>query len=193
MGRKKKSKVKINGKTLFNVMGIMVAVIGIIFLLSFFGFLQDGNGEGMMLQTINEELINKFGFLGIVVPFLIIFISGHFFNTKKVTIVKPNITVGLLLLYISLLGFFHAGYWGGMIATNLAADFSIVGMIIVLSVCFVIGTILILDTSIESFVLFLVNMFKAVIGVFKGRVFSPNTGEKKKDKKSEEFIMDHGK
>lgn len=193
MGRRKKSKVKINGKTFFNVIGFLIAAAGLICLLSFFDVLSGGN-EGQALKRINLELLSRFGFLSIVIPFLIIFVSGHFFNTKKVTIVKPNITIGLLLLYVALIGFFQSGEWGKLIATNLTLDFSIVGMVLVLGVSLIIGTILILDTSVEAFVLFIVNIFKSVFSVLKDHVFSPRGAEsKKKDKKNEEFIMDLGK
>jgi S-DNA-T family DNA segregation ATPase FtsK/SpoIIIE len=193
MGRRKKSKLKINSKTIFNIMGFLVAVVGIFCLLSFFSFLKNANGEGHVLQQINDQLIGKFGFLGIVVPFLIIFVSGHFFNTKKVTIVKPNITIGFLLIYVALLGFLQGGEWGKLIESNLRADFSIVGMILVLLVCLIIGVILILDTSVEQFVLFVINIFKSIFATLGSHIFAQKSGEKKKDKKSEEFIMDSGK
>jgi S-DNA-T family DNA segregation ATPase FtsK/SpoIIIE len=197
MGRKKKSKLSINNRTIFNIFGFITAVGGIICLISFFHLVSPDGTQGRMLQTINQTLLEKFGGLSVLVPLLIILFSGHFFNTKKVKFVKLNLSIGLILLFISLLGFFQAGEYGKMIFNNLTMDFSVVGMVIILVVCFIIGVILTLDTSVESFIAFIVNGLKSIGTVFKDHVFAAkDKGNKrklneKKQPEEEEFIMDN--
>ncbi len=190
MGRRKKSKLAINQKTIFNIVGFLVAIAGLISLLSFFNLFS--GGEGVMLQSINLYLTSNFGVLSILIPFIIILIAGHFFNTKKVTFIKLNITIGLILLYISLLGFLRSGEFGSLIFNNLKMDFSTIGMVLILLVSLVIGLILILDTSVEGFLMFVVNIFKSILVMLRDHVFAAKEeGDKRKVKKGdEEFIMD---
>ena len=193
MPRRKKSLIKVNKHTIFNIIGFITALIGILFILSFFNLLSSLPQQGRVLQTINETLVSKLGGLSILLPFLVILFSGHFFNTKKVEFVRLNITLGLVLIYVSLLGFFQAGEWGKLISSNLTLDFTIIGMIIILSVCFIIGLILVLDTSVESFLILVFSGIKYFFTFLRTQLFATriDTFKMKNIQSKNEFILDN--
>ncbi len=186
-------KIKINRKTIFNIIGFLLIASGIIILISYFGSFSGGSGK--VLGKVNEGLSDKLGLLGVVFPFVLFLLSAHFFNTKKLKFVKPNITIGTILLFISLLGIFQTGRWGSFIYNNLMLDFSTVGAIVILTIAFFIGLILFLNTSVDTFVVFVVNIFSALIKFIKNYFFREML-EKKKEKSvlkegaEEKFIKD---
>lgn len=192
-------KFKINKKTTLNILGFLVIASGIILLISFFNVLSPSEESGRLLNIVNSFLVEKFGGLAIVLPFILIFISGHFFNTKKLKFIKFNLTGGIILIFISLLGVVQSGLYGKSIFENLTLDFSLVGCLVILGVIFFIGLILFLDTSVDVFILFVFRLVKSLIIFLKQyffrQLFNP---EKKKEskkvdgpvKREEEFIID---
>ena len=172
-------KIKINRKTIFNILGFLFIACGVILLISFFNLLSlEDNGR--ILTRINQVLLGKFGGLAIFVPFIIILFSGHLFNTKKLRFIKPNITGGILLIFISLLGLFKSGEWGSMISENLGLDFSGLGALVILLVIFIVGLILFLDTSIDVFIVFLIKTFKSLINFIRRYFFRGLLSNEKK-------------
>jgi len=59
--------------------------------------------------------------------FIFFLLSIHFFNTKKFKFIKPNITGGLVMIFIALIGVFQSGDFGSVIFENLRLDFSVYG------------------------------------------------------------------
>ncbi len=175
-------KFKINKQTIFNIIGFFLIASGLISLISFIkNFNQES--EGKLLYKFNTYLIEKFGFLSIFIPFILIFLSGHFFNTKKFKVVKPNLSIGLIIIFLSLLGLFNSGTYGKTIFENLSNDFTKLGAIIFLSLFFLIGLVVFLETSIDVFLLFLISLVKSTIVFIKNyflRIFlSKNNNENK--------------
>ncbi len=130
-----------------------------------------GGSDGRLLFFINRILTERFGGIAILLSFILLLLSGHFFNTKKFKFVKLNITGGLVLIFISLLGIFQSGSFGKLIFKNLSLDFSLIGAIALLGVVFFVGLILLLDTSIDVFVLFILNLLKSSFNFLKTYVF----------------------
>lgn len=186
-----KFKFRINKKTFFNILGFIMGGFGIILLIS---FIQSGE----VLRETNQHLVYYFGFLSICFPVIIIFIASHFFNSKKIQFIKPNITIGLILIFISIIGVLRSGHLGEIILDNLRQDLSIYGAIIILSITFIIGLILFLNTSVDTFVLFLAGSIKKIAAVFKKYIFREILGKDGKKKgvevidetRQEEFIQD---
>ncbi|MDH7476647.1 MAG: DNA translocase FtsK [Microgenomates group bacterium] len=188
-------KIKINKRTITNILGFFILALGVICLLSFINLISTSPNEGRFLSVINNSLISYFGGLAIFFPLIIMLLSGHFFNTKKLKFVKFNISGGILLIFISLLGLLRSGQWGNLIFENLSYDFSFLGAVIILLVVFIVGLILFLDTSIDVFILFVIRVFKMIINFFKQYVFRNFFSREKKKltiKKEEEkeFIAD---
>ncbi|OGK21339.1 hypothetical protein A2866_01290 [Candidatus Roizmanbacteria bacterium RIFCSPHIGHO2_01_FULL_39_8] len=180
-----------NKQTIFNITGfILVGGAGVLLISYLKNF--TGGSDGKILFRINELLISKFGGLAIFLPFIILLFSGHFFNTKKLKFVKPNITGGLILIFLSLIGAFQSGLYGQFIFTNLSLDFSLAGAIIILIVTFFVGLILFLDTSVDVFFLFVISLIKALLAFAKEYIFR-SSGKKpliKDEKKQQEFIKE---
>lgn len=157
----------------------MLVVIAVILGLSFI-YLISPQQNGRVLKELNMYLIQKFGGLSIFVPFIILLIAAHFFNTKKLKLIKWNVTVGTILIFIALLGFLRTGEWGTAIAQNLIYDFTHFGAFLILAFCLLTGVVLFLDTSMDMFVLFLVNTTKKSFGAFNKYLFSASMrGDKK--------------
>ncbi len=195
MGRRKKSKfprLKINGKTIFNIFGFVLLLIGIISLASFSQLFAPSE-EGRVLKEINVQLLELFGGLAIFVPFTIILLSGHFFNSKKLKFVRLNLTAGSFLLLVSLMGLFRSGAWGKSIYNNLSIDFTPLGSLSILIVFFIIGLILFLDTSVDVIMINVMKIFSPIGAVFSSLSKAkdmklPSLG--KEGKEGDNFIRD---
>lgn len=188
-------KFKINQHTIFNIVGFILVGTALVFLLSYArNFVSDG--QGRILHTLNQYVTSRFGWLSILLPFILLMISGHFFNTKKLKFVKPNMTGGIVMVFISLLGIFQSGSFGQAIFDNLSLDFSLLGAIIIMGVIFIIGLVLFLDTSIDAFLIFVFDITKAFFSFLKTYLFRTffEKGEEKQmkvgGKEEKQFIMD---
>jgi S-DNA-T family DNA segregation ATPase FtsK/SpoIIIE len=188
-------KFKINKHTIFNIVGFLFVGLALVLLLSYAkNFAPVGGGR--ILFKINDIMISRFGGLSIFIPFILFLFSGHFFNTKRLQFIKPNISGGIVLVFVSLLGIFQSGEYGRLIFENLSLDFSLIGAIIIMAVMFIIGIVLFLDTSIDFFILFVFNLVKAVFVFLKTYLFrafgEKRTFEetKKMSEEKHEFIQD---
>jgi len=186
-------KFKINKHTIFNIIGFLLIGTALVLLISFAkNFSSEGSGR--LLYSVNSFLISKFGALSIIIPFIIILISGHFFNSRRLKFIKPNITGGLVMVFVALLGIFQSGSLGKTIFENLTLDFSVVGTVVILAVIFIIGLVLFLDTSIDAFVIFVFQLLDSGFIFLKNYFFRTffEKGEKKEEKAKEEkqFILD---
>ena len=185
-----------NKKTIFNMIGFLFVGLSLVLGVSFFKSFTTSN-NGQFLSIINDELVVKFGPISILIPLVVLLFSAHFFNSKKLKFIKFNITGGLVLIFISLLGFFRSGYFGVLIYDNLLQDFSFIGAIVILTVIFVIGLIFFLDTSVDVFVLFIINIFKKLYEFFKQYIFRSffdkdwkKSKKPETEKESQQFIED---
>lgn len=184
MGRRKASKGMINNRTILNIFGVLLVVGGLIVFLSFWHLLSPDGGGGKWLQKINEFTVSRFGGMFIFIPFIMFLYAGLFFSTKKMKLVKPNVAIGVTFMFTALLGMFHTGDWGKSIWDNFTINITLAGTLIVLFVSFVLGVILFLDTSIDTFIMFLFSSVKATVVFIKDHTFRGlPKGEKKKDKK----------
>ena len=199
MGRRKKSKgVKVNNQTIFNIIGFLFLSTGLLSLISFFNLFAGEGAGGLILEAINQELVDKFGAMAFFSPFVIIVLSGHFFNSKKLKFIKLNVSLGLILVFISLLGLFRAGNWGTSILDNLALDFSILGAWFILLIALVIGLVLFLDTSIDVLLVAVWERIQTSVLALRNVFISQKDPAEKKTKKDlvvnkakeESFIQD---
>ena len=191
-------KVKINNKTIINLLGFACIGLGIMMLLSFFHLFSPDVLQGKVLSDMNQFLLEKFGGLSVFTPFVVLLFAGHFFNSKKVKLVKLNVSLGMLLMFIAMLGIFHTGAWGSKISENLVTDFSGFGAGVILFIALIAGIVLFFDTSIDVFILVGLTLSKGFVHFFKNHVFR-GAGElstkklfpeKKKTAQDQEFIED---
>lgn len=184
-------KVKINKNTALNIFGFLFIGTALVLLLSYLKNFTAGS-DGRLLTMINDILVARFGGLSLFLPFILFLFSGHFFSTKKLKLVKPNISFGIVLVFIALLGVFQSGSYGRAIFENLTLDLSLLGAIAILAIVFIIGLVLFLDTSIDIFLVFVWNIIKSVVLFVKDFVFRESAGglDKKKSGNNQEFIQD---
>ncbi len=170
MGRRKKSRfpfLQISGRTFFTIIGLFFVLLGLVMLGSFAQIFLGDSEHAKVLSEVNRQLLNLFGGMGIFAPFIVLLFSGHFFNTKKMTFVKVNVTVGSFVIFVTLLGLFRSGVWGGSIFDNLSLDFSPLGAISILIVGFFVGLVLFLDTSLDVIVSLLAKVFGPFVSLFQ--------------------------
>lgn len=184
-------KIKINKGTIFNIFGFIIFGSALIFLVSFiksFANLESGR----ILYQLNQVLVAKFGGLSIFIPLILLLISAHFFNTKKFKFIKPNITSGLVMIFISLIGVFQSGEIGSSIFENLKLDFSVAGAVIIMGVILIIGLVLFLDTSIDAFLIFIFTILKSGLSFIKNYLLRTffTKGDDKLVKQDNQFIVD---
>ena len=187
-------KLKINKNTIFNIFGFILVGGALVFLLSYAKNIANED-SGKILFKVNQFFVGKFGGLSIIIPFIMILLSAHLFNSKKLKIIKPNVTGGIIMIFISLLGIFKSGEYGTLMFGNLSMDFSLIGTIIILAVIFIIGLVLFFDTSIDAFVIFVFEVLKKAFIFLKNFVFRSffEKDEKKEEslsKEEKQFILD---
>ena len=168
MGRRKKSRFlsfRINGKTFFSMIGFFLVLVGLMMLVSFYALFS--KADGRILTELNQQLFELFGGLSFFVPFIIFLLAGHFFNSNKLKFVRLNVTIGAVVLLLSLLGLLQSGKTGVVIFTNLSLDFTALGAISILLVAFILGLVLFLDTSIDVIFLAIIKIFSPILEGFK--------------------------
>ncbi len=184
-------KFKINKGTIFNIFGFILLGISLVLIISYAKNLSNQE-NGRILFQLNQVLVFKFGGLSIFIPLILLLVAAHFFNTKKLNFIKPNITGGFIMIFVALLGVFQSGELGLSIFENLKLDFSVVGAVIIMGVIFVIGLVLFLNTSIDAFLIFIFTMLKSALFFIKNYLFrSLLTKDIRKEKNPEkQFILD---
>lgn len=203
MPRKKKlfkssyKKKKVNQRSIFYIVGLILVFAGLASFIALFNIIELGEESGgSILSIINEEIRGRFGILSVLIPFLMMLVAVNFFNSKKQKLVKPNITFGAVLIFASILGLLQTGQWGKFIYNNLNDDFTVLGAILILFTVFFIGLILFLNTSVDSFVIFVINALKGLIEFFKNHIFremlnkKPQKEIKKGEMAEDKFIRD---
>ena len=117
-------------------------------MLSFFG-------EGALLARLREELTGQVGWLFYLVPPLLVSLSFLFFKIKS-DIGRPNVPAGFAILFAGLAGITQAGLLGETLWSIAADAISAEGAILVYLGVLMIGVIVLLNTSLDHFVNFLI-------------------------------------
>lgn len=176
-----KFNLKINRRTFFTILGLLVLSFGALCLLS---FMQSGE----LLTKVNAKIIESFGSVSLLFPIIIILFATHFFNSPKLKLIKFHITVGLSFVFISVLGLLRAGKYGLFIFDNLQQDFSIIGAVIILLVTFLVGAIIFLNTSLDDFLVITASVLKKIYTALQGSIISPLADKLRQQKLGHEGI-----
>lgn len=141
-GRKKPFKFKLKKKTVYSLFGMGFFLTGTLLLLSFFN-----QGESSLI--IQKSLQEKFGGLSILFPF-VLYAFGFLFLHLKAYLSRLNVTVGSVLLFVSLLGITQSGDIGSRIYTILSDILTTAGASLVLVAGLIVSGIVLFDTSIDE-------------------------------------------
>src|SRR6185437_6555327 len=109
--RKKPLKLKLKKNTVYTIFSLGFFLVGILILLSIIH-------QSDSTMIINSWTHDKFGSLAILFPFALFFF-GFLFMRLKMYLSQINVTVGYMLIFISLIGLTRSGVIGGQIFTIL--------------------------------------------------------------------------
>ncbi|MBI4065177.1 DNA translocase FtsK [Candidatus Gottesmanbacteria bacterium] len=151
--RKRKSfGIKLKKQTVYTVGAIWLWLFAGAITLAFFG-------EGSVLSTLREGLLQHVGWVMYGLPPFLVTLSFLFFNVKS-DIGKPNVPLGLGVLLLSLIGVTQAGTFGeflwNIVSNNSAAEVTI----LVYIGLFMVGLIVLFNTSLDRFMNIILSAFQ---------------------------------
>lgn len=152
--------------TIFSILAMLSFALSLLIMLSFFQ-------QGSILDRITLFLDEFFGVMKYLLPVVIITLTLLLANLKIIK-VRPNITVGFILIYLCLLGLTQGGQIGSYIWLNFAQSLSEIGAFILLSVMLLIGLIVLFNTSIEELSKMADSIFSAIGNIGKSISFKKN-------------------
>jgi len=179
--------LKLKKQTVYTVAAVWLWLFAAAIFLSLFG-------EGTALSRLRDALYTKIGPLLYPTPVYLISLSFLFFKVKS-ALGKPNTPLGFTLILFALLGLTQSGVYGEWLMTTTANAISIEGSFLLFIGIFIIGLIIILNTSLDSFMnlilMGLQRIFEWVGRLFQGLV-SPKSkfigGVKEMKIKGGEFL-----
>src|SRR5688572_20326958 len=153
-------KLKLKSETVFSISQIFFFALAGLILVSF-------SRQGAILVKFNDLLITYFSWSSIFLPFL--FLAFAFLVSKvKFVLGQPNVIVGGLLFFISIMSLGRAGVIGSGSWEGISALVTGVGAAIVLIGTALVGLIVLFNTSIDQVIKYVVSMFKQAGGYVYG-------------------------
>lgn len=150
--RRKLFRFRIKSQTVYTIFAILFLSTSALTAISFFQ-------SGTILTRINSVISDKLGWGAILLPIVLIGLSFLFIKIRS-KFTKPNVSLGLLLSYICLLALTQSGFIGQQIWNNFMNLVSGVGAFILLSGMFLIGLIVLFNTSIDEIVKSIVKLIQ---------------------------------
>ncbi len=149
---KKSMRLRLKTATMYSIVQITFFAIAALVILSF-------ARQGLALVTVNDYLVEYFSWTIIFIPFVFI-TFGLLVSRFKTPLSQPNVVVGGVLFFISIVtlsraGIIGAASWGGM--SEFITD---IGAFIVLIGTLLIGVIILFNTSLDQ-------VFKYLFGLFR--------------------------
>jgi S-DNA-T family DNA segregation ATPase FtsK/SpoIIIE len=139
---KRAFRLKLKKESMFSISQIVFFAIAGLILISF-------SRQGIILLKFNDILLKYFSWSSIFLPF--IFLSFAFLLSKvKFVLGQPNVIVGSLLFFISMMGLGHAGVLGITIWESISALVTGVGAAIIFIGVGMVGLIILFNTSIDQ-------------------------------------------
>lgn len=157
-GRKKKKiipRLRLKPETIQTIFFIFFLILTIV---SVFSFLQ----TGPIPLAINQLLDKYFGFGAVLVSFLL-FLTAFLFAKIKSPLKDLNVFLGFLIMFISLISLFKQGVIGSFLSLQLAVAFnSQVISVFIFVFLFIVGFVILFDTTLAQVVKFFTSVFKII-------------------------------
>ena len=176
--KKQSLKLKLKKGTIFSITSVLLIGLG---LLVVFSFLK----EGYILTLLNQILVEWLGFVSLFLPFLLIS-AGLMFSKFKTPLREVNVSLGMVLFFLSLLGLGRTGKIGMWVWDKVEFLITPVGAFIIFLLGAIIGLVVLFNTSIDQLFIFVADIFKTI----KGYIIS---GKRKERKKEPVFVSDDKK
>ncbi len=166
--QKKSFEFKLKRATVYSIVQLLMFSFTVLLIISF-------SRQGKLLVIVNDLLMNYFSWTSVFLPFIFL-VMGLLFSRFKTPLSQPNVVVGSILFFISIMGLTKAGVlgrslWEGieLLLTKPGAFFSLltgslVGLVVLLNIPFEVALSFVLDT----FRVLRDSLFGSKIGVKKG-------------------------
>jgi S-DNA-T family DNA segregation ATPase FtsK/SpoIIIE len=159
-------RLKLKKETTFSIAQVLFFAVAGLILISF-------SRQGAILLKFNDLLVTYFSWSSIFLPF--IFLSFAFLMTKvKFPLGQPNVIVGGLLFFVSIMTLGKAGVIGISAWEGMAALVTKVGAAIILVGTSFVGLIVLFNTSIDA----VIKIAKNWWGIISGYIFGTGTPSK---------------
>lgn len=152
--------LKLKKQTVYAVGAIWLWLFAAAITLSFFA-------DGTILLRLREELLLYVGWIMYLLPPFLVSLSVLFFKVKSQA-ARPNVPLGFGILLVSMLGLTQAGIVGEGLWNAIAQAIAAEGAILVFLGLVLIGLIVLLNASLDSFMNFLLTGVEAIMGWIKG-------------------------
>ena len=178
-GRKKKHvlpSLKLKPETIQTILFIFFLILTVV---SVFSFLQ----TGPIPLIINQFLVKYFGFGAILVSFLL-FLAAFLFAKIKTPLKDLNVFLGFLIMFIAMISLFQQGISGIFLSDQLISLFGKVPSTLIFFFCFIVGFVILFDTSVAQIVKFFVMLFNLIkkYSVGSAQKIKAKSEEKNKNK-----------
>ncbi len=162
--RRKPFKLKLKTKTIYTIFGIGFFLLGVFLLLV---YIKPTDSTTVLTNKLNE----MFGSLTILAPLILVLI-GFLFLHLKFYLSRLNVTIGYILLFVSLIGLTKSGSIGNGIFSILKEIITVPGADMVFITGILVGIIVLLDTSIDEMISFIGSVFSTLNKLIPRKIFS---------------------
>ncbi len=160
--------VKLKKQTVYTVAAIWFWLFAAAISLSFFG-------EGAMLASLRESLLDHFGWVMYILPIFLVSASTLFFKVKS-DLGSQNVPLGLGIMIFGLLALTRAGDSGNMLWTITSEAIAPEGALLLFLGVILIGCIVLFNASLDTFINFIL-MGAQTIFEWIGRLGKRGTSE----------------
>ncbi len=161
---KHKFKIKLKKNTVYSIFAFFVILSGILLGLSF-------TRSGNSFISLNDYLVGYFGVVAFLFPIVLV-ILGFFFLRLKMFLSKPNVLIGFIIFFLSLLGLTHEGSLGIYLNNLLAEVISGLGAFFVYLAGIFVGLVVLFDTSVDEVVAIIGSVFSVFQKILPGNALN---------------------
>jgi S-DNA-T family DNA segregation ATPase FtsK/SpoIIIE len=149
---KRAFKVKLKKATVFSIVQIFFFLLAGLVIVSF-------SRQGLILVKLNDLLTNYLSWTTIFLPF--VFLSFGLLVSRFATpLSQPNVIIGMLIFFVSVNALTRAGVAGKLAWGGISTLVTSAGAFIILLGTFVIGLVILFNTSLDQ-------VIKTVVGIFR--------------------------
>ena len=157
---KRAFRLRLKPATVFSIAQIVFFTLAGLVIVSF-------SRQGLILIKLNGFLVRQFSWTTIFLPFIFL-TFGLLVSKVKIPIAAPNVLVGALLFFISLLSLSRAGELGESAWGGVATLITPFGAFIVLLGTTIVGLIILFNTSIDQVLALILSFIKLIKGYTVG-------------------------
>jgi len=183
--RKRRPTFKLKKGTIASALALGLFALAVFIIISF-------SHQTAILKSLNEIIFSYLGWEIYLSPLLLI-LAGLLLSRLKTPLTSFSVFFGAFLMFFSLAGLTKAGYIGSFLLTKVSSLLGLFGAYVLFFVLSLVGLVVLLDTSVEEIVRFIVHVLKVV----RKYIAMPKEKAKEegspliKESSSEEFALDN--